>query len=83
MAACNNAETLAPNDLNIKDSRGLVRALTGDNKGAIEDFQAFIQGTNNREAEERRQSWINDLENNQNPFTSEELDKLKKESESN
>ncbi len=40
--ACDTAVKLAPEDGNIRDSRGLARALTGDVSGAIADFEFAI-----------------------------------------
>jgi WD40 repeat protein len=78
MFACEKAVALAPQDGNIRDSRGLARALTGDSKGAIEDFQAFVNSTTDRdELKAQRQNWINALRAGKNPFTPEELKKLR------
>jgi tetratricopeptide (TPR) repeat protein len=41
--ACDTAVNLAPEDGDIRDSRGLARALTGDVPGAIEDFEFAVQ----------------------------------------
>jgi WD40 repeat protein len=75
--ACENAVKLAPKKGNIRDSRGLARALTGDYKGAIEDFQAYVEWTNNEEKKKQRQEWIKTLKAGKNPFTRELLEKLK------
>jgi hypothetical protein len=40
--ACEYAVALAPDDGEARDSRGLFRALTGDLKGASEDFKLFM-----------------------------------------
>ncbi|MEH2235126.1 tetratricopeptide repeat protein [Nostoc sp.] len=65
---------------NIQDSRGLARALTGNTKGAVEDFEAYIKSTDNaNENKAQRQSWINALNAGENPFTPEELNKLRGE----
>ncbi|MBD2203335.1 hypothetical protein H6G33_04920 [Calothrix sp. FACHB-1219] len=77
MFACEKAVSLAPTNGNIRDSRGLARALTGNTKGAIEDFQAFIEWTDNSEEKSQRQGWINSLSAGKNPFTKEELEKLR------
>jgi regulator of sirC expression with transglutaminase-like and TPR domain len=45
MKACEQAVTLAPEDSDIRDSRGLARVLTGNVDGAIADFQAYIAWT--------------------------------------
>ena len=76
MFACEKAVALAPNDGNIRDSRGLARALTGNTKGAIEDFQAYITQTEDKESKSQRQRWINALRAGKNPFTPEEIKSL-------
>ncbi|MUG95383.1 hypothetical protein F7734_24665 [Scytonema sp. UIC 10036] len=79
MFACEKAVALSPKDGNILDSRGLARALNDNSKGAIEDFQAFIKWTNNSEQKSQRQRWINALNAGKNPFTTDELKKLREE----
>jgi hypothetical protein len=76
MFACENAVALAPTTENFRDSRGLARALTGNTKGAIEDFQSFIKSTKDTEKKAQRQRWVNALRAGKNPFTQEELKKL-------
>ena len=96
MFACEKAVALAPEggpikDSRAKDSRGLARVLTGDTKGAIEDFQAYIQWTESDRAKQRyqqaelealrqrRQGWIEALRRGENPFTPEVLESLRDE----
>ncbi|MCP6760512.1 MAG: AAA-like domain-containing protein [Fischerella sp. CENA71] len=79
MFACEKAVSLLPDDGNIRDSRGLARALTGDTKGAIEDFQVYIQWIDNPGAKAKRQSWVKDLSAGKNPLTPEVLQKLQSE----
>jgi WD40 repeat protein len=80
MFACEKAVTLAPKDGGIRDRRGLARALTGDTKGAIEDFQAFMRSSNiTSEQKSQRQAWVNALSAGKNPFTEEELKKLRQQ----
>jgi WD40 repeat protein/predicted negative regulator of RcsB-dependent stress response len=76
MDACEKAVILEPEDGDIRNSRGLARALTGDTAGAIEDFQAFIAWTDNDNHKAKRQRWINELRAGKNPFTPEELERL-------
>ncbi len=75
MAACEQAMALAPDLWKgwERDSRGLVRALTGDLPGAIEDFEAYVAGTSNDERRSQRQGWIDALRRGENPFTPEVL----------
>jgi tetratricopeptide (TPR) repeat protein len=81
MTACERAVTLAPDNGNIRDSRGLARTLTGDYTGAIDDFQRFLEwGPKNGIPEEKirqRQDWIRMLQANQNPFNEELLELLR------
>ncbi len=77
MAACEQAVALAPDHGDIRDSRGLARALTGDVAGAIDDFEAFVAWTGNDRSRAQRQGWIDALRAGQNPFTPELLERLR------
>jgi len=86
MFACENAVSLASEDVHFyRDSRGLARALTGDTKGAIEDFEAYIKWAENKKQPDdykifyyrtQRQGWIDALRAGENPFTPEEKERL-------
>ncbi|MEH2042595.1 WD40 repeat domain-containing protein, partial [Nostoc sp.] len=76
LPACEKAVVLAPEDGNIRDSRGLARALTGNIQGAIEDFEAYIAQTDDKNRKAQRQRWVKDLRAGKNPFTDAELKKL-------
>ncbi|MCL6752153.1 hypothetical protein KBT16_14760 [Nostoc sp. CCCryo 231-06] len=78
LPACEKAVTLKPEDGNIRDSRGLARALTGNIQGAIQDFEAFIAQTEDKNYKAQRQRWVKDLRAGKNPFTDAELKKLAK-----
>ena len=77
MAACEQAVALAPDRGNIRDSRGLARALTGDVAGAIDDFEAFVAWIRSDSSRAQRQDWIDALRGGQNPFTPELLERLR------
>ena len=78
MQACENAVTLAPKNGWFRDSRGVARALTGNKQGAIADFQAFIKSADSNEEEKKqRLGWIDALKAGKNPFTPEQIEKLK------
>ena len=82
MFACEKAVNLSPEDEDIIDSRGVARALTGDYKGAIEDFEVFVKWDDNESKLQQRQDWIEDLRNGKNPFTPKVIkDLLSQESE--
>jgi WD40 repeat protein/tetratricopeptide (TPR) repeat protein len=67
----------------IRDSRGVARALNGDYQGAIEDFEAFVDSMQASEGEqpsvEKRRQWIASLRVGQNPFSQEILADLRNE----
>lgn len=79
--ACENGIFLNPTDGNIRDSRGVARALLGDYEGAIEDFQFFIEWAADEPDSEAdvalRQEWIAALQAGQNPFDEETLEMLR------
>ena len=79
MFACNKAVAIAPENSDIRDSRGLARALTGNTQGAIEDFEAYIASTDDKKLKSQRQQWVNSLRAGKNPFTDEELKSLLKQ----
>ena len=76
-AACEKAVAAAPANWQIRDSRGLVRGLTGNVKGAIDDFLPLIGSTADANAKAQRQRWVDVLRAGQNPFTPEELRSLR------
>jgi tetratricopeptide (TPR) repeat protein len=76
ISACDTAVALAPGNGDVRDSRGVARALTGDTAGAIADFQASIKGTDSAERKKQRQGWIDALKKGENPFTKNEIDNL-------
>lgn len=73
LEACDTAVSLAPDNINIIDSRGLARALAGDTSGAISDFSTFVEGAGDDIRKFQRQDWIDVLETGENPFTPEVL----------
>ena len=78
--ACDLAVERAGNEDRIhgfRDSRGLARALRGNNQGAIEDFEFFIEHTDNAEQKSQRQAWVSALKAGKNPFTPEVLESLR------
>jgi WD40 repeat protein/tetratricopeptide (TPR) repeat protein len=77
--ACEEAVKISPDNANFRDSRGLAKALKGDIKGAISDFQTYINSTDNEELKRQRQRWIESLHRGKNPFTSQEIKILLKQ----
>ena len=79
MTACEQAVALAPDNGDIRDSRGLARALTGDVAGAIADFQTYVAWTSDEQLRAQRQGWIEALRRGENPFTPEVLEALRRQ----
>jgi WD40 repeat protein len=75
---CDEAVRLSGKSYMVVDSRGLARALTGDVKGAVEDFQSVIDsGALSPDQLEQRSKWIKSLNDGKDPFTPDELETLK------
>jgi tetratricopeptide (TPR) repeat protein len=70
--ACDQAVTLEPENTEIRQSRGVARALTRNTQGAIEDFEVFLKSNDN----EQVKGWVNDLRAGTNPFNKEEIQRL-------
>jgi len=78
LPTCEQVISLAPEGWRdvLRDSRGLARGLTGDTKGAIEDFTAAMEsikvlkdmGVYDEAFERRREGWIEALKAGRNPF---------------
>lgn len=81
MNACEQAVALDPENAGSWDSRGVARALVGNTKGAIEDFQDFIDrieyAEDLDEVKLQRQRWVETLRAGKNPFTPEVIEELR------
>ncbi|HKI95454.1 MAG TPA: serine/threonine-protein kinase [Gemmatimonadales bacterium] len=60
----------------ILDSRGVARALAGDDAGAIQDFEAYIARSTAPIAKAQREAWVAELKGGRNPFTADVLGRL-------
>jgi uncharacterized protein YjbI with pentapeptide repeats len=89
--ASEKATHAKPDSPIYRDTRGLVRALTGDLQGAIEDYQSVLEkvdrfkafnntyrSVNFGDAEQIRE-WLKALQLGENPFTPEALEALRKQ----
>jgi tetratricopeptide (TPR) repeat protein len=77
--ACERAVRVSPERGDIRDSRGLARALLGNTAGAIEDFQAYVESTLQPEKRLQRLNWIDALKAGKSPaqiFSEEEKKRL-------
>jgi hypothetical protein len=70
LGVCTQAVLVGDDNTDYHDSRGVARALTGDTKGAIEDFEVFVEHSGrDKELISQRRRWIEALQKGQNPFT--------------
>jgi len=78
LKATNNAATLAPTNVALRQVRGVARALAGDFTGAAEDLTAFANDPSHADTDFGRENkaWAEQLRQQKNPFTPEVLDKL-------
>ena len=74
---CHRAVAASDGHPRARDSRGIARALIGDGSGAIEDFEAFSEWTSDSGVRAERRQWIEQLGNDENPFTAEVLQRLR------
>ena len=85
LPACERAVTLAPERYvsAYRDSRGLAGALTGDVRGAIDDFRFLVESADAHAVGEdligKRRAWIAALEAGDNPFDAATLEALRAE----
>lgn len=87
MKACEFAVALDPSEIGNIDTRGVARAVAGDFKGAIQDFQRFLaewkgDSIHSQIAErmrEQRREWITVLRAGKDPFTTDVLMELRKQ----
>jgi WD40 repeat protein len=85
--ACERAVSLADSDpqidvvgrAQIRDSRGVARAMHGDFKGAVEDFVFFVSNAKGVAPElcKKRESWIAALKQDRNPLDAATLQALR------
>ncbi len=75
--AGDKAVAAAPEEPRARDSRGLARAITGDFKGAIEDFHYYAEHRGDKDAADTRREWIEVLKRRENPLTDRVLEMLK------
>jgi WD40 repeat protein len=76
------AVALEPGNVGHRDTRGLARALQGDRKGAISDFEAYLWYCPNYKKRQERREWIRLLRSDtpvEKFLTPEVLKRLKQE----
>lgn len=85
MPACERAVQLVPADnplmaAQVRDSRGVARALTGNLRGAAEDFTFFLaHWKEGDDLRVRRLAWLDSLKAGRNPFDKATLKALRLE----
>jgi hypothetical protein len=76
LEACDRGLDVAPGDPALRNARSLARALTGDLAGARADLQAGLDDPW-RADRDTREGWIEVLGRGLNPFTAEEIERLR------
>jgi len=83
MSMCDKAVDLSHGYGMYRDTRGVARALAGDTKGAIEDFEAYLEQSYEdpliEQLKTKRRQWIESLRKGENPITPGEIKELLKE----
>ena len=79
LPACDAALEPDPTNLAIRDSRALARALAGDLAGATADLEYIVDRSPTGDFLDTRAGWLNALLAGENPFTEEELKRLRGE----
>ena len=80
--AINHALELEPENGAYRDTRGVIRALTNNFKGAIEDFEFYVKSLEKYSVQSydkiiQRKEWIETLKSGKNPFDNETLSSLR------
>jgi len=83
LTACDNAIEIYPENGHYRESRGIVRALSNDLEGAMEDIEFVIAwvkvGSWSDEYISQREEWMTELEAGRNPFNLALLEELRNE----
>jgi WD40 repeat protein len=75
--ACDRAVSLLPDNPDARESRGLARALSGDLRGASEDFAVVARRLAGTPRGEERLRWAQALEEGLSPFDTAALEALR------
>ena len=83
-SAADAAVKMDPGNGWYRDTRALVRALRGDTKGAIEDYEAYLEWARYQKYEyqstiDQRRAWLSALKSGSNPFNEKVLRSLRDE----
>jgi hypothetical protein len=77
--SCDQAVAANPSLPELRDTRAVARAMTGNFAGAIEDLEIFVKSDKAGALAPRRLRWLEALRKSENPFTSEEIEQLRRE----
>lgn len=77
MSMCDWLVAMHPGSERARDARGVARALTGDFRGAIDDFQQVVAASTSEQVREERAEWIRLLRDRENPITSDVIVRLR------
>ena len=77
--SCDQAVAANPSLPELRDTRAVARAMTGNFAGAIEDLEIFLKSDKAGALAPRRLRWLEALRKGANPFTREEIEQLRRE----
>jgi tetratricopeptide (TPR) repeat protein len=77
--ACERAIATGPDDADLRDTRGVLRVLSGELLQAIPDFEAYVEAYKDERVDRvaQRREWITALKAGRNPLTEAELTRLR------
>lgn len=74
---CDRLVALEPQSARVRDARGIARALTGDLRGAVADFEAVVDADDSPIQRTERSAWLGALRAGYNPVTRQVLERLR------
>jgi len=71
ISTCDRLVAMDPAGVRARDARGVARALTGNFRGAITDFEVVVGSSASPRLRDQRSAWIAELREGRNPVTPE------------
>jgi WD40 repeat protein len=79
MDACEKAIQKNPDEITFVDSRGVARVMAGQQEGAKEDFERYMESGASGQEKVERQEWIEKLNRRVFPFTPEQINRYRRQ----